>query len=214
MHLMKKIFIVLLVLFTSLAQAGSFSSFYSHCILKKAGNFNYQIEQVDSSTFDIYNPSGFYQETSHNLIAGFIRGTTRIFDEARNVVSVLNNNDFIKGKKIRDWTIQTIKQEINQRRLNNFEKASLVNCAVFMLVNYKSNLSTKLGSVLEIYEKGEGICTEMTAVALDLGRAVGLKVRSVISNEDHNWPEYLINGTWYILDPTANNFIFLESLKK
>jgi len=83
-----------------------------------------------------------------------------------------------------------------------------------MLVNYKNNRSTKLGSVLEIYEKGEGICTEMTAIALDLGRAVGLKVRSVVSNEDHNWPEYLINGTWYILDPTANSFIFLESLKK
>jgi len=129
-------------------------------------------------------------------------------------VSVLNNNEFIKGKIIRNWTIQTIKQEIKKRRLNNFEKASLVNCAVFMLVNYKSNLSTKLGSVLEIYEKGEGICTEMTAISLDLGRAVGLKVRSVISNEDHNWPEYYINGTWYILDPTANSFIFLESLKK
>jgi len=95
MLFMKKIFILLLIVSSSLTMAGSYSSFYSHCILNKAGHFNYQIEQVDTASYDLYTPSGFYQETSHNLIAGFIRGTTRIYDEARNVVSVLNNSEFM-----------------------------------------------------------------------------------------------------------------------
>lgn len=211
---MKKILILLSFFVLNFAYSGSYSDFYSYCVLKKNGKFDYRVDQVSDISRSLYTPVGLFDDTAHHAVAGVIRGTTRLYDEARNVVSVLGKGEYIEGKNIRDWTISSLKEQIRTHRLNSFEKASLVNCAIFSLIRYRPNMSTKLGSILKIYEKGEGICTEMTAIAKDLGSAVGLKVRSMVSNEDHNWPEYKIDGRWYILDPTANSFHFMESLKQ
>lgn len=208
-----KYFLILLSLFiSSFTFAGSYSDFYQQCVLKKRGHFKYNIEKVDQETAPLYTPSSLYNRAAHATIARTIRGTTGLYDESRNLLSGLVGGEFVEGKVIREWVIKTIREEIKRYRLNSFEKASLINCSVMMLVDYRSNTSTKLGSIYQIYEKGEGICTEMTAVAIDLAQSVGLRVRSMISDEDHNWPEYRINGTWFILDPTSNGYTFFESL--
>jgi hypothetical protein len=211
---MKKIVIVLIFFASNLVNADSFSRFYRNCILQKRGHFNYNINQMDDTIRGLYTPSGRFDETTFSVVSGTIRGGTRFYDGVRNVVSVLRGSEFIEGKKIRDWTIDTLRSEAKKYSMNSFEKASLVTCAVFSLVNYKPNISTKLGSIYDIYEEGEGICTEMTAIALDLGRALGLKVRSMVSNQDHNWPEYKITGTWYVMDPTSNSYEFLEAIRQ
>ena len=210
---MKILIGTILIIFSSLSMAGSYSDFYNHCILKKRGHFKYQIEQIDRETAPLYTPSGFYNQLTHSAISRTIRGSTGVFDETRNFFSGLTGGQFVEGKIIREWVIKTIREEVKKYRLNQFEKASLVNCSVMMIVDYKSNTSTKLGSLYQIYEKGEGICTEMTSVAIDLGRSIGLQMRSMISDEDHNWPEYRLNGSWFILDPTSNGYTFFESLR-
>lgn len=204
----------LIFLISHVAVAGSYGDYYKHCVLNKKGTFDYSVEQVDSIMLDLYTPSSAFDTVTSNTVAGIIRGSTRLYDEARNVVSVITGQEFIKGKNIRDWTMSSIKEQIKKYRLNDFEKAALINCAVYMLVDYKGNMSTKLGSILEIYEKGQGICTEMVAISMDLASAVGLKTRSMVSEEEHNWPEYKIGGTWYILDPTSGSSSFYESLKR
>lgn len=211
---MKKIMIALSLFVLSFAHAGTFSDYYSYCVLKKDGKFDYSIGQVSDMNRSLYTPVGLIDDTSLHAVAGAIRGSTRLYDEARNLISFIGTGEFIQGKQVRERTIRSIKSQIRIHRLNAFEKASLVNCAVFTLIRYRMNMTTKLGSILKIYEKGEGICTEMTAVAKDLGDAVGLKVRSMVSKEDHNWPEYKLEGRWYILDPTANGFNFKEALKQ
>ncbi|HXH73842.1 MAG TPA: transglutaminase domain-containing protein [Bacteriovoracaceae bacterium] len=211
---MTKILLVFTILLSSLAHAGDYSDYYSYCVLNKNGKFEYKVDKVGEFVRGMYTPSSGFDDSAHHAVARTIRGSARLYDEARNILSVLGRGEFVKGKNIRSWTISSLKQQIRLHSMNDFEKASLVTCAVFMLIDYKDNLSTKLGSIIEIYEKGQGICTEMTDIARDLGDAVGLEVRSMVSDEDHNWPEYKIDGGWYILDPTASNFHFMESLKR
>jgi hypothetical protein len=210
---MKNILIILSLLISHTALAGDFSSYYSECVLRKNGNFRYSLEQVEEMNREMYTPSGTYNTISHHAVANIIRGGTRVYDEARNVLSLIRRGTFIKGKNIRKWTKDSLKEQVRIHRLNSFEKAALINCAVAQLIDYRDNTSTKLGSLLEIYEKGEGICTEMTDVAIDLGNEIGLRGRSVISDKDHNWPEFNLDGRWYIVDPTSNGSTFYESLK-
>jgi hypothetical protein len=203
----------ILIISTGLAYAGDFSDYYKNCVVRKNGKFDYEIKPFDPHG-DMYETVSGYDNAAHNTISNIIRGSTRIYDEGRNVVSVYRNSRHIEGKYIRDSTIRSLRQQVSRYHLDDFEKAGLVNCAVGSLINYMPNMSTKLGSLLKIYEEGQGICTEMTDVARDLAKAVGLKTRTVSSTGAHTWPEYRIGGKWYILDPGAYGTMFMESPKQ
>lgn len=202
-------FLVMTIFFTTFAIADNYSEFYRHCVLTKRGKFPYKIEQVDSALEEMYRPTGAYDRYSHLTVASIVRGSTGAYDEVRNLFSVLAGNEFIHGKKIRSWAISTIKSETKKYNLNNFERACLVNCATYMLIDYSPAAPTKFSSLYEIYDQGKGICTEMTDIAMDLAKTLNLKTRSMVSDE-HNWPEYKIYGKWYILDPTTSGCRFLE----
>lgn len=114
-----------------------------------------------------------------------------------------------KGEKEEEILVSELKDYMKDG-LSSCQKACVVKCATSQVLNYSSSNKTKLKGVADLYDERIGECTEFQSVANDLGRKLGVDVRSM-SGPGHAYNAFKIDGLWYYGEPQSKDCSFYHS---
>lgn len=167
----------------------------------KESNFINISSNINNKSYSTNNMNSYNNNTSNssNVIAASVQVHTtnlenRSYSSIALAITQNSNGDYAKAQSIYQWVSKNIRYDRNKYRnqLNN-------------------NYSDEYGAIVAL-RTGKGVCYDYSALASELGRAVGLQIRMAkgdyfLSDGSalyHAWNEVYIReqGRWISMDTT------------